>query len=81
MAKKKSCKINVMGAVGGTLVLVGLLFQIATNNYSKSDTVEIILLVALIGVMASTIAMWTRTAKKYIDFAIEEKFKQKQIKE
>ena len=76
MKLKTSYRDDLKAAACNTLVAV-LLIILMIRSASKSDTVEFMSLVLLVALLASTIFLWIRGTKIYIDFAIEEKINQK----
>jgi len=76
MKQGTSYRNDLKGAACNTFVTVILLIVLLRND-SKSDTEGVISIVCLIAIVVSAIYLWIRGAKKYIDFAIEEKINQK----
>lgn len=79
MEQKKNYRNDLKCAACNTFVIVMLLIVMVSND-SKGDMAGVVSVVALAVLLVSAIYLWIRGAKKYIDFAIEEKIKQGQIK-
>ncbi len=77
MKQGRSHKSDLTSAVCTTFVAIMIMITLTRYN-PKSDTSDIILSVILVALLINTIGLWIRGTKKYIDFAIEEKIKQKE---
>ena len=76
MKLEKGYRNDLKAAACNTLVTLMLIILMIRSD-SKSDMGEVMSLVFLVVLLGSTIFLWIRGTKKYIDFVIEEKIKQK----
>lgn len=70
-------KPSAQGAVASSLALVIFLILLANDKREKSDVAEIIHFFLLLGFAASVIWVWLKYLKEYVNFAIEQKLKEK----
>ena len=77
--EQKNYKNTLRGAVGTTFMIVVILLMIISNANKQNDTLDFLNIVILVAMVASAIWFWIKVTKQYIDFAIEEKDKDRKI--
>ena len=70
-------KPSAQGAVVSSLALVILFIMLAQEKREKSDAEGIVYSFLLLGFAASIIWAWLKYIKEYVNFAIEQKLKEK----
>jgi len=72
-------KQSLMSAVTLTLALVCMLivFVVSTTKETRSEIGTIIIFFSLLGLTVGAIVQWVKYLKQYVDFAIEQKLRQK----
>jgi len=70
-------KPSAMGPAASSVALVCMLALAATDGKKTSDIKEIVGFLTLLVFAACTIGMWIRYVRQYVNFAIEQKLKDK----
>ena len=77
--KQKSYKNTLTGAIGTTIVVVALLLMNIRNTNKQNDPFDFLNIVIFFMLVANAIWLWIKGTKQYIDFAIEETNKDRNI--
>ena len=71
MKQVKNYKQNLKAAVGSTVCIVMLLL-VTANNSAKGDSLGVFMVVMLVGLLMSTILLWIKGTRQYIDQRFQE---------
>ncbi len=71
MKQVKNYKQNLKAAVASTVCIVMLLL-VTVSNSAKGDSLGVFMVVMLVGLLISTILLWIKGTRQYIDYRFQE---------